>query len=133
MTMIAKRFQTDALADAIAQSIPCMRNQLSSIQSGNVLVRKMSFHFVAVLLVAAPFLISIPQAYGQHGDTHEMNMSGQAGSNPSMQGMEGMADDLANMRSHSFIEALLQRASSGTDVEPNSTPFSMLMTVRLRD
>jgi len=128
--MIAKRFQTDALADAIAQSIPCMRNQLSSIQSGNVLVRKMSFHFVAVLLVAAPFLISIPQAYGQHGDTHEMNMSGQAGSNPSMQGMEGMADDLANMRSHSFIEALLQRASSGTDVEPNSTPFSMLMTAK---
>ena len=42
----------------------------------------MFFHFVAVLLVGVSFLISIPQAYGQDGDTHEMDMSRQTGSEP---------------------------------------------------
>ncbi len=93
-------------------------------------MRIMFFHFVAVLLVGVSFLISIPQAYGQDGDTHEMNMSRQTGSNPSMQGMEGMTDEMADMQPHSLIDSLLQHATSGTDAEPNSTPFSMLMTTK---
>jgi hypothetical protein len=32
-----------------------------------------------------------------------------------------------SMQSHSLIELLEQRATSGTDAEPNSTPFEMLM------
>src|SRR5260370_1528900 len=44
-----------------------------------------------------------------------------------MPGMAGMGPDEMNMKPASLIELLEQHAISGTDVEPNSTPFEMLM------
>ena len=50
-----------------------------------------------------------------------MDMSG---GSQSMQGMPGMAAaDKMSMSPGSLIESLMQHATSGTDAEPNSTPF----------
>ena len=62
-----------------------------------------------------------------------MDMSGhseshQTTSSETMPGMAGMTDN--SMQSASLVESLLQRARSGTDAEPNSTPFDMLMTTK---
>ncbi len=67
-----------------------------------------------------------------------MNLPAQSPSSPTMQGMPGMAaEDMAienekkmTMKSATLIEFLLQHATSGTDAEPNSTPFGMLMTTK---
>jgi hypothetical protein len=50
-------------------------------------------------------------------------------SNPDMKmpGMSGMAPDNMNMQPNSLIELLEQHATSGTDAEPDSTPFEMVM------
>lgn len=48
-------------------------------------------------------------------------------SNMNMPGMAGMEPDKMNMKPFSLIEVLEQHAISGTDAEPNSTPFEMLM------
>ncbi|MGH9553882.1 MAG: hypothetical protein ACRD3W_31180, partial [Terriglobales bacterium] len=79
-------------------------------------------------LAIASFLVSSQLALPQDGG-HDMNMSGQA---PSMPGMaEGeMGHRQMSMTSHSLIATLLQHATSGTDAEPNSTPFSMLMITK---
>lgn len=45
-----------------------------------------------------------------------------------MPGMSGMASNDTDAQPKSLIETLEQHAISGTDVEPNSTPSSMLMT-----
>ena len=47
--------------------------------------------------------------------------------NINMPGMSGMAPDEMKMQPKSLIELLQQHATSGTDAEPNSTPFEMLM------
>jgi hypothetical protein len=39
---------------------------------------------------------------------------------------------MMNIESHSLIELLQKHATSGTDAEPNSTPFEMLMTTKGR-
>jgi hypothetical protein len=39
----------------------------------------------------------------------------------------GMAAEAAGMQPRSLIDAMEQHATSGTDVQPNSTPFEMLM------
>ncbi len=84
-------------------------------------MRKM---FLLVLAVTS-LLVSSQLALAEDGG-HDMNMSGQA---PSMPGMaEGkMGHDAMSMSSHSLVASLLQHAASGTDAEPNSTPFQMLM------
>ena len=68
-------------------------------------------------------LVSGELALAQDGG-HDMNMSGQTPSMP------GMAHDAMSMQSESFIASVLQHATSGTDAEPNSTPFAMLMTTK---
>ncbi len=47
-----------------------------------------------------------------------------------MPGMSGMRGQQMSEGSHSLIEWLEQHAASGTDAEPNSTPFEMLMTTK---
>jgi hypothetical protein len=44
------------------------------------------------------------------------------------QDMSGMKMDGMNMESHPMIQLIEHHAMVGTDVEPNSTPFDMLMT-----
>lgn len=44
-----------------------------------------------------------------------------------MPGMSGRAAHSMQMQPQSFIESLDMHATSGTDAEPNSTPFAMLM------
>jgi hypothetical protein len=44
-----------------------------------------------------------------------------------MPAASGMLPAEMSMQAHSLIELLEQRATSGTDAEPNSTPFEMLM------
>ncbi|MGZ4731005.1 MAG: hypothetical protein ACXVZH_02560 [Terriglobales bacterium] len=80
--------------------------------------------FLLVLAVTS-LLVSSQLALAEDGG-HDMNMSGQA---PSMPGMaEGkMGHDAMSMSSHSLVASLLQHVASGTDAEPNSTPFQMLM------
>ena len=68
-------------------------------------------------------LVSGELALAQDGG-HDMNMSGQTPSMP------GMAHDAMSMQSESFLASVLQHATSGTDAEPNSTPFAMLMTTK---
>ncbi len=53
-----------------------------------------------------------------------------ASHNMDMPGMGGMAMGNMNMQPSSLIELLEQHATSGTDVEPNSTPSAMLMAQR---
>ena len=47
--------------------------------------------------------------------------------NMNMPGMSGMAPDEMKAQPNSLIELVQQHATSGTDAEPNSTPFEMLM------
>jgi hypothetical protein len=59
--------------------------------------------------------------------------SGQSGSlasstNKEMQDMSGMKMEGMNMEAHSMIQLIEHHAIAGTDAEPNSTPFDMLMT-----
>jgi hypothetical protein len=72
-----------------------------------------------ILLV---FLISVGRSVGQDAqqdDAHrDMNMPG----------MSGVADQTMSMESNSLIELLQRHATAGTDAEPDSTPFEMLMT-----
>ena len=79
--------------------------------------------FLLALAIAA-FLVSSQPARAQDGG--DMNVSGQTSSMAETK----MDHDKMDMNSHSFISSLLQHATSGTDAEPNSTPFSMLMTTK---
>ena len=47
-----------------------------------------------------------------------------------MPNMSGSKDQTMGMESHSLIELLQKHATAGTDAEPNSTPFEMLMTTK---
>ncbi len=71
------------------------------------------FLIIAVLLRASCFA----QDSSTQDSHHDMDMPG----------MSGMTPDNMNMQPHSLIAAMQQHATSGTDAEPNSTPFEMLM------
>ena len=75
-------------------------------------------------------LVSVGRSVGQ--DAHQdMEMPAHNESNQATQNMSdvsGMSDQTMSMKSHSIIELLQQHATSGTDAEPDSTPFEMLMT-----
>ena len=88
-------------------------------------MRKM---LLRVLTLAATFTVSSHLALAGDGGA-ERNLSGQ---NPSMPGMteEEMSHHSMTMKPQSLIGSLLQHATSGTDAEPDSTPFPMLMTTR---
>lgn len=93
--------------------------------------------FVVALVNAVFFVVLDLPVLGQTGgDGMDMSRhsesnqatSGQTTSRQTMPGMAGMTDN--SMQSASFVESLLQHATSGTDAEPNSTPFDMLMTTK---
>jgi hypothetical protein len=92
-------------------------------------VRKSLVQRGIATLVSLWFMVLIQLASAQTGSTMD-------GSPQSMQNMPGMGDQTADkmpaekrsMRSTSLAASLLQHATSGTDAEPNSTPFEMLMT-----
>lgn len=89
-------------------------------------MRKTLVHLVvAVLVCMVPATLASAQDGG--GDEMKMNMPGES---QSMPGMSGTDHDQSGMQSHSLVDSLLQHTTSGTDVEPNSTPASMLMTTR---
>ncbi len=84
----------------------------------------MSIQKIILLVVAITSLVvSGELALAQDGG-HDMNRSGQTPSMPEM------AHDAMSMKSGSFIGAVLQHTTSGTDAEPNSTSFPMLMTTK---
>jgi hypothetical protein len=72
-------------------------------------VRNFFFYLIAALILSCSSLAQDPN--------HSMNMPG----------MSGMVADNMNMQPSSLIELLEQHATSGTDAEPISTPFEMLM------
>jgi hypothetical protein len=82
-------------------------------------------------------LIAIAPSVAQNARDN-MNMSAQNQPSQAMQdmsGMSGMSDQGTgkhgmNMESHSLIELLQHHATSGTDAEPNSTLFEMLMAAK---
>ncbi len=80
-----------------------------------------------LLALAVTWLLSSSRFAVAQGDSHDRNMSDQ---NPSMPGMAQEETDHRHMdmKSYSFISSLLQHATSGSDAEPNSTPFQMFMT-----
>ena len=90
--------------------------------------------FVIALVNASLFMTLAASASGQsRGDG--MDMSGPSQSGQTMPGMAGRATEKMpaermTMKPASLIESLLQHATSGTDAEPNSTPFGMLMTTK---
>jgi hypothetical protein len=85
-------------------------------------VRKSSSYLSAAVLMAASVLASTRLATAQESN-HDMDMSGQT-----MPGGAQMSEH--HMQASPLIDSLLQHATSGTDAEPNSTPFSMLMATK---
>src|ERR1700749_3164627 len=76
------------------------------------------------------FLLSRGLSNGQ--DTRN-DMPAHSEPNQTTQGMPGMSrmrNQTMSMESHTLIELLQHHATSGTDAEPNSTPFEMLMTMK---
>jgi hypothetical protein len=82
------------------------------------------------LIMIAPIQISQAAAQGTHqGDNNMQSMPGMdRQSNHQMAGMQ--TAPAMDMESHSLIELLQHHATSGTDAEPNSTPFPMVMTLK---
>jgi|SRR5208282_2303147 hypothetical protein len=76
--------------------------------------------------------VYVGPAAGQ--DAHQgMDMPAQDQSNQpaqNMPNMSGSRDQTMSMETHSLIGLLQEHATSGTDAEPNSTPFEMLMTTK---
>lgn len=64
-------------------------------------------------------------------DAHD-NMNDMMSSMPGMSGTsgQGASDPEMKLESRSLVELLQSHATSGTDAEPNSTPFEMLMTTK---
>ena len=94
------------------------------------------FRLMAAMLVS--LLIGWIPVPALAGEQDQMNMPGQSqppgqsqssGQSQSMPSMSG-DNHMSGMQSHSLIDAVLQHTISGTDVEPDSTPVSMLMTVK---
>jgi hypothetical protein len=91
--------------------------------------KKMSVRKIFLLAFAITLLLASSQLALTQDEGHDMNMSGQT---PSMQGMaeEEAGHHQMSMEPQSLIASVLQHATSGTDAEPNSTPFPMLMTTK---
>ncbi len=86
-----------------------------------------------VAALVATLLLALTRVALAQDDGREMHMSAQPEPGHVMQGMAGMGDEKMgheNMKSHSLIESLLLHATSGTDTEPNSTPYHMLMSTK---
>ena len=82
-----------------------------------------------LLALAITLLLVSRQRALAHDGGHDTNMSGQTSSMPGM--AEGdVGHHQMSMEPHSFIALVLQHGTSGTDAEPNSTPFAMLMTTK---
>lgn len=85
---------------------------------------RMTQNILLFVLVSA--VLSAGQDPPQHIDMPTQNQS-----NENAQGipppMESMKDQSMSMGPHSLIEFLERHETSGTDAEPNSTPFEMLM------
>jgi hypothetical protein len=97
-------------------------------------VRKLFLRLVAAILVSLWFMLSARPALSQAGgslmDMHRQSPSGQTMPEMGDKNAEAMSAEKMSMKSESLIEFLLHHATSGTDAEPNSTPFQMLMTIR---
>lgn len=87
---------------------------------------------ILLLALAITWLLPSGQFAVAEGDGHDMSMSEQNPSMPEMAQEEMGHHPQMDMKSYSFISSLLQHATSGTDAEPNSTPFPMLMTTQGR-
>jgi hypothetical protein len=92
--------------------------------------------FVALFLgrFALPAFASEQDQMNMPGQSQPMGQSeppehSQSGQSQPMLDMSG-DNSMSGMRSHSLLDAILQHSISGTDVEPTSTPSSMLMTVK---
>ncbi len=90
-------------------------------------MRKTFLQLIPAALVGLSLISPMPAPAADDGHDMRMDMSGQS---QSMPGMGDTGHDSSMMQSHSFIDFLLQHATSGTDAEPNSTPISMLMTTK---
>ena len=86
-------------------------------------MRKAVFSFLGVAVLTFSSLAQ---------DTaHNVDMPGQNQSDmQNMPGMSRMGHEKMSMESRSLIELLQRHATAGTDAEPNSTPFDMLMTTK---
>jgi hypothetical protein len=87
---------------------------------------------LSLLLFCLPVLLSAQAGNGHHQSSQEQN---QQSSMPDMPGMDmhhGHMDSGLNMEQKptTFIEEIERHSSSGTDAQPNSTPVSMLMTMK---
>jgi hypothetical protein len=91
-------------------------------------VRRLFMQAMAFALVAAGLLV--PTESSGQDRRHEMNLPDPSQSAQQMPGMQGMHEDHSSMQSGSLVESLLRHAASGTDAEPTSTPFDMLMTTK---
>ena len=81
------------------------------------------------ILLAFLFSVGFSVGLSAGQETHQgMDMPAQEKPN-----MSGVKDHMGmGMGSHSLIELLQKHATAGTDAEPNSTPFEMLMTTKSR-
>ena len=77
-------------------------------------MRKMFLQLIAAALVTTLLLVS----------TQTSRSPGRRPRQGHVRQCRGMGSDArCGMQSHSLIESLMQHATSGTDAEPNSTPF----------
>lgn len=73
------------------------------------------------------FLLSFASLLAGQENQQVMGMPAAGNANQPMPNMAGSSNP-AIMESHSLIELLQEHATAGTDAEPDSTPFEMLMT-----
>jgi hypothetical protein len=85
-------------------------------------VQNAALSFVAVVILS---FSSLAQEDGAKTDSPEPSQTGGAMEN--MPGMGTAPGATTNMQPNSLIELIERHAISGTDAEPNSTPFEMLM------
>ncbi len=80
-------------------------------------------------IISVFLLIAVSPLVAQ--DAHD-NMNDMMSSMPGMSGMgsQGATSPEMTMESHSLITLLQNHATAGTDAEPDSTPFEMLMTTK---
>jgi hypothetical protein len=90
---------------------------------------------MGVAVLASPVLThqALAQQAGQNTQTPTPTTpspQGMSGMSPGSMSQESMSSGNMNMQPSSLIELLEMHATSGTDAEPNSTPFAMLMKTK---
>jgi hypothetical protein len=80
------------------------------------------------LLFIIVALIPVPRSSAQDMNQSDQSMQNMPGMDQQQSPGMQMAGQGVGMESHSLIELLQHHATAGTDAEPNSTPFPMLMT-----